>query len=347
MMKRQRILFAPLDWGLGHATRCIPLIRKELDTGNEVILAASGRSASLLRKAFPTIGVHAIPDYGVHYPSKGWLLGRLILQVPAIMKAIRAEHVWLDEFLKREQIDLVVSDNRYGMYSRRTRSVIITHQLFPVVPPLLSGITRRLVMRHLSRFDEVWIPDYPGEENLSGTLCHGKLPLHARFIGPLSRFPADSPVTRPTNAPRALALVSGPEPQRTIFLEQLREVLSALPMNSWIAEGSPESDAIRQEGALTIFPHLSDEQFTEAIRLADVIICRSGYTTLMDLHTLGRDAWLVPTPGQTEQEYLAHHFSSKYAWQVIPQEDIVRELPERLAEHLAKSPSSHPHGTLR
>jgi hypothetical protein len=329
MTTPQRILFAPLDWGLGHATRCIPLIRRELECGNQVVLAGSGRSAALLRKAFPNLTLHEIPDYDVQYQKKGSFVLRLIMQLPKIFRAVRDEHQWLEEFLEKEHVDLIVSDNRYGMYSRKVKSVIITHQVFPIAPGILSGLTQLMVNRHLNRFDELWIPDFGGADNLAGRLCHGKIPPHAKYIGPLSRFIPPA-VTSPGDAPDVIVLVSGPEPQRTIFLEHAIAILSEGRHNAWIVSGTPEQEGTQQLGTLTIYPHLGDEALTRAITLAKQIVCRSGYTTLMDLHALGRNAVLIPTPGQTEQEYLAAHFHDTFGWPVIRQERIVTELPALL-----------------
>jgi hypothetical protein len=326
----QRILFAPLDWGLGHATRCIPLIKRELERGNEVVLAGSGRSAALLRKAFPRLTLHEIPDYDVQYQKKGSFVLRLIMQLPKIFRAVRDEHQWLEEFLEKEHVDLIVSDNRYGMYSRKVKSVIITHQVFPIAPGIFSGLTLFTVKRHLNRFDEIWIPDFEGSNNLAGRLCHGNIPGHAKYIGPLSRFIRPL-VSSPGNSPDILVLVSGPEPQRTIFLEHALAILEAGNCNAWIVSGTPEKKGMQQRGTLTIYPHLDDEALTNAIICAKQIICRSGYTTLMDLHALGREAVLIPTPGQTEQEYLAAHFRATFGWHVIRQERMETELPEFLS----------------
>lgn len=332
----QRILFAPLDWGLGHATRCIPLIRRELERGNEVVLAGSGRSAALLRKAFPQLTLHEIPDYDVQYQKKGSFILRLLMQLPKIFRAVRDEHRWLEEFLEKQPVDLIVSDNRYGMHSRKAKSVIISHQVFPIAPGIFSGLTQFTVNRHLNRFDEVWIPDFEGSDNLAGKLCHGKIPANTRYIGPLSRFTSSTDAS-PDGAPEILVLVSGPEPQRTIFFEKVTAVLKQGNYRAWIISGTPEQEEIAQRGTLTIYPHMEDDSLQRAITHAKLIICRSGYTTLMDLHALKRKAWLVPTPGQTEQEYLAVHFHDAFGWKMIRQGQLEIELPALLREFIPRN----------
>lgn len=333
MAAAKRILFSPLDWGLGHATRCVPLIRRELALGHEVVLAASGRSAKLLQKTFPQLELHEIPGYDVHYSRNNLFILNLLTQIPKLFRAVRKERKWLNELLEKRSFDLVVSDNRYGMFSAKTRCVIITHQVFPITPKPLKRLTHSLVMRYLRKFDEVWIPDYAGDQNLAGLLCHGSMPFQPRFIGPLSRFESEiNTDLHTTDSPEILALISGPEPQRTILQEILTEQLLSTGKTCWIVSGVPEKEVEFQEGKLRIFPHLQDRELSAAILKARTIICRSGYSTLMDLHALGKKAILIPTPGQSEQEYLAAHFRERFGWTFLAQDELTTRLPSFLKE---------------
>jgi len=323
MTRQPRVLIAPLDWGLGHATRCVPLIKQYLREGYEVVLAGSGRSALLLKRFFPNLTLHEIPGYDVHYQEKGSFILHLLRQIPKIIRAVKAEHDWLNELLQREPFDLIISDNRFGLHTTRTRTVIITHQVFPSSPPLLRRLTYWQVWHYLRKFDECWVPDLPGDNNLSGSLAHGKMPLPVKYIGALSRF-SNQPLSSsaPSDWPEVLALISGPEPQRSILQEKMETAFKSSGKRCWIVSGTPESEATSEQGAVKIFPHLDDQQMMGAILHAGVIFCRSGYSSLMDLHVLGKKAVLIPTPGQTEQEYLATHFRDRFGWKILSQDAI-------------------------
>mgnify|MGYP003331702528 CR=1 FL=1 len=186
------ILVAPLDWGLGHAARCIPLIRHWLKEGHHVSVAAEGRTKALLQKHFPDIEFITLEGYGINYGRRLPLSVALSLQLPKFFRSVRMEHDWLETLLKQRRFDLVVSDNRYGLWSKQTRCVIITHQLFVKAPSLFSWMepfVHRQLHRMIARFDECWVPDFAGEKNLSGILSHQKKTNNKTFyIGSLTRF---------------------------------------------------------------------------------------------------------------------------------------------------------------
>jgi len=302
-----RILVAPLDWGLGHATRCIPIIRELLAQNVEVILAADKRPYELFAKEFPELEILRLPGYTILYPRERKMVRGIIAQSPRILWSAISEHRSLRELIRRKKIDAVISDNRFGLFSRRIPSIYLTHQISISMPTRLrwlAGLVRHMHRLAIERYTECWIPDFAGAENLSGSLSHGcPLPVNASFVGPLSRFRRG---TGGTEEFEVIAVLSGPEPQRTIFEEKVVEQLKSFRAKSLIIRGMPElTQRMRISDSLTVISHLDSSSLCAAIRSSTVVIARPGYSTLMDLAVLGKPAILVPTPGQTEQEYLA------------------------------------------
>ncbi|WP_207491719.1 glycosyltransferase [Aridibaculum aurantiacum] len=328
------VLVAPLDWGLGHSTRCIPLVKYFQQQGCHVILAAEGAQASLLAKEFPGVEILPLEGYRIRYSnSKRWFSVKIITQLPKILRSINKENVWLQQLLKRRKIDLVVSDNRYGLYSSSCTSVIITHQLQVKAPySWAEEWIQKVLYRYINNFSQCWVPD--GEkENLAGTLSHPaslpKIPVH--FIGPLSRMIDKSPLQYIYDL---LVLLSGPEPQRTL-LEEL--VIRQLPSGQKIllVRGLPHSkDELKLETA-EVVNHLASEKLNNAISQSRVVLCRSGYSSVMDLCKLQKKAILIPTPGQTEQEYLATYLRGK-GWCLTYNQDAFN-LHEALEEAKKKN----------
>lgn len=329
-------MVCPLDWGLGHATRCIPIVYEFLSLGYKVIIGTSGKQKSLLQQEFPTLTFLELKGYEVEYPKSDSMTLKILLQLPKINTAIKEEHLWLAKIIDKHQIDIVVSDNRYGLWSNKVKSILITHQIF-VKAPFGEWMIEQILKRHFDNFDEIWIPDVEGENNLSGDLSHKKsLTDKFKFIGLLSRFSnkiVTSSVPPFSGTYREddnfefdfIAILSGPEPQRTIFeniiLKQVENsnlkgiLVRGLPQNTCYSELVEEDkNTLRQaqcdsNSKLKVFNHLETDEFLHYLQKSRVVISRSGYSTIMDLAALGKKAILVPTPGQTEQEYLAkYHF---------------------------------------
>lgn len=301
-----RVLVAPLDWGLGHATRCIPLIRWLLANNTRVWVAANGPIAQLIRTEFPTIDLVACPDYAIALSQHSKQLRlKLVGQLPRIWKIYRQERRWLQNFIEKNQIQGVISDNRYGMFSRQIPAVCLTHQLqIETGSPFLNRLAAFVNQRLLSRFSEIWVPDEESTPGLAGKLSHPnrspKPPVH--YLGPLSRLK-----TTPTHSRiPLLILLSGPEPQRTI-LENMILAKTDWPVNSRLIRGKPGNQEVLTHPQLTIQSHAGSDEMNELMTAAATILCRSGYSTVMDLVQLEQTALLIPTPGQTEQEYLARH----------------------------------------
>ena len=314
-----KILLSPLNWGLGHATRCIPLVRQFLEQGDEVVLAGDGDSLLLLQRHFPSLRTITFPSLELRYTENNQQRGFYLRALPRLLRYAIANRYYLHQQLAIEHFDLIVSDNRIGFFSRQVRSVYITHQLYLRLPRrlrLLQPIARALHACVYSRYNEVWVPDYADpEHNLAGELCHGgSFDKRVKYIGPLSRF--SLPITYSAASHSAhgecpiitLALLSGLEPQRSIFERQLISRAMQSGERMILVQGLPSRPhTVIERGNITIVPHLSDEELFPLLQHAAVIIARSGYSTIMDLEVLGLlgKSELHPTPGQSEQEYLA------------------------------------------
>ena len=327
-----KILLAPLNWGLGHASRCVPLVRRLLDEGNEVVLGGDGESLTLLRKHFPKLRYVYLAPLQMRY-SKGKR------QVWAIMKALPALFVWslkdhtlLKAVLREEHFDQVISDNRFGLYLNRpstVETVYITHQLHIMLPQgwrWLEPVVERLHARVYTRFNKVWIPDLEdNEKSLAGELSHPKseiknLKSRIEYIGPLSRF-TGHPSPPYKSAYDVVAVLSGIEPHRTLLEKEIVARCAGKEEKVLIVQGLMNRPNTRIKRAnITIVPYINDEELIEALYGAKHIIARSGYSTIMDFYALGLlpaktsntpTIELIPTPGQPEQEYLAKWIAQK------------------------------------
>lgn len=308
--RKKRVLVCPLDWGLGHATRCIPIIEELAGQGAEVIIAADNGPYSLLKKEFPALEFIRFPGYTISYPRRGKVWLKMILSLPRILKEIIREHRELNEIIEKHNIDAVISDNRYGLWNNKVPCVFITHQVF-LKSPLFEKAIRQVIHYFIERFTFCWIPDAGGEENLSGELSHGKnLPPNASYTGPLSRFSA-SPGDAAEKRYDIMAIASGPEPQRQIFEEIILAQLKGTQLNALVVAGKPAEKINTSIENIKVIAHLERKGMQEAIISSEIIVCRGGYSTIMDLAALGKKAIFIPTPGQTEQEYLAKHFAGK------------------------------------
>lgn len=334
MHTSKRILFAPLDWGLGHASRCIPLIEECLLNGHEVIIAANQMISILLQKEFPTLRYLPLHGYNVTYSKKKWMLPIDILaQIPKIRTAIRTEHQWLQQAIEEYQLDLVISDNRYGLYTAKIPCVFITHQLQIQVPQssFLQKIINRLNHRYISKFTTCLVPDYEVDK-MSGYLSTATGLTNITYIGNLSRF---TQTKQPPPVYDLLVLLSGPEPQRSLLENLLLDQIQHTNLKTYVVRGKPGSlDKPIGSTNSTIVNHLSSSELQTVIASSAIVICRSGYSTIMDLIKLNRHAILIPTPGQTEQEYLASYLADKNWFMTCNQEDIsLKSLVDKYTNH--------------
>jgi predicted glycosyltransferase len=309
-----KILVAPLDWGLGHATRCIPLIRYLLQSGCNVVIATSGAQEILLKTEFPQLEFVRLAGYNIRYANnKRFFAFKIISQLPKILISIKKEKKWLEHYVLKNRIDIVISDNRYGLYNPGISSVIITHQLvikapFKIVEKTMQFFNYRLI----EKFNQCWIPDTGGQPNLAGVLSHpARLPaISTSYLGGMSRFQYN---THNRSKFDILVVVSGPEPQRTMLENKLLLQLQEFKGKCLFVRGLPASrkNITTDNNSIIIKNHLESSAMEAAFNESNLVISRSGYTTLMDICKLRKKSILIPTPGQTEQEYLAQHLENQ------------------------------------
>lgn len=303
------ILISPLDWGLGHASRCVQIIRILIDKGHKVSIAGSGRSLEMLKAEFPHLDFYHLPSFSPKYASSRYLVLTLLFQLPAFFKEFLLENIRLKRLLKVQDFDIIISDNRYGFRNAKKKCILITHQLMLKMPRgfgWAEWLVHLFVNILLKPFDSIWIPDFKEGFTLSGDLSHKyAIPSHAFFVGPLSRFEnnANLAVEKTIDV---LVILSGAEPQRSIFESSILKQLLELPYKSVIIAGKPESLSKAIVGNnIEIISFLTSNELLALINESKVVVCRSGYSSIMDLSILGAKVILIPTPGQTEQEYLA------------------------------------------
>lgn len=329
MPEAKRVLYCVLDWGLGHATRSIPIINELLAQNNDVVIASNGGALSFLRQQFPLLKSCELPAYNPVYPKGNnmvWAMGR---QVPKFVRTIRNEQNQTERIVTTEKIDCVISDNRYGCYSKKVKSVFVTHQVHLLMPyKWMEFGVNALNKALLNNFDECWIP--ADDEKLIPDLLHGHKKLNTKFIGYLSRLKT----TVKDKQYKVLAICSGPEPQRQIFENIISLQSKDFEYPMMIVRGVVDSkQQLLREKNTTLANYLDSEAMNQAINESEIIVSRSGYSTVMDLMKLGKKAIFVPTPGQTEQEYLARVLKEKRIAFSMPQNEFNLEVALKESEH--------------
>ena len=320
-----KILVAPLNWGLGHASRCIPLIHRLLDEGHEVILGGDGESLTLLRKHFPTLRYVYLAPLNLRYSKGSRQVWAIVKALPKLIAWSVKDHAMLAAVLREEPIDRVISDNRFGLYNQHTECIYMTHQLHIMLPKgwqWMESFVARLHARVYARFNKVWIPDHEDmDQSLAGALSHqddvrrSDVRRTIEYIGPLSRF--DITKTQDFEVSKnydVVAVLSGLEPQRTMLEREIATRYAGKEKRVLIVQGLMNRPNVRiKRGNITMVPFLSDAEIVPALLGAEHIIARSGYSSIMDFQTLGvlNKTELIPTPGQPEQEYLATWIAQK------------------------------------
>jgi UDP:flavonoid glycosyltransferase YjiC (YdhE family) len=297
-MNSKRILITPLNWGLGHATRCIPVIRLLLQLKHKVFIASDGVALDLLRKEFPELTFFELPGYNITYSkTSAWL--STLLHTSKILKVIELEHQQTEIVVSQNSIEVIISDNRYGCWSKNTKSIFISHHLNLPMPKGLGwvqGAANAFLKKKIKKFNEIWIPDNDNRE-FSGTLSHTNLPV--TFVGILSRF--KKVATQQQKIYRLAVVLSGPEPQRTLLEKIVLPQVIALNVPTIFVRGLLNE----KMGESEIINYLTSDELENVLNQSEIVIGRSGYSTVMDLAVLGKKAIFIPTPGQPEQEYLS------------------------------------------
>lgn len=307
-----KVLIAPLNWGVGHATRCIPIIRKLLSEGKEVHIASDGQSLILLKAYFPELVFHELPLLNIRYTQNFPLYFKFPIIALKLFRGYQQDRKAIQELQLQQQYDAIISDNRYGVFCKGARSYIVTHQfrvLFNKIKPIewLSAI----IIKHLLKpFDTCLIPDYEGDNNLAGVISKPSKGIQYLYTKPLSRFPIDA-----SNIPlphyKLLIILSGPEPQRTIFEDLVVELASQSAKSIMLVRGTKEAPEIEVSKNVRVLDFAGDSMLQSLVHNSSTVIIRAGYSTIMDLNALKKGAILVPTPNQPEQEYLAKWLDGK------------------------------------
>ena len=316
MRKNKNILICPLEWGLGHAARMIPVAKRLRELNNNVFIGSGEIHLSLFRNEVPGLTYIDFPGFS---PSYSRILPQylaLLFQTPVFLYHIFREHFRLKKIINDYAIDIIISDNRLGLWNSRLKTVYVTHLPLIPLPRSLKFLELPGVLIHravIKRFSFCFIPDLPGEVNISGRLSHDvKVPGNVRYIGIISRFSNESSdAANPAPFIHNTVILSGPEPQREILKRKLISFFSNKTPPTVFFEGKPGTGTITKSGNIISYSHLQASEMKEVIKSSEKIISRSGYTTIMDLISLGCPALLIPTPGQTEQEYLAGYLSEK------------------------------------
>ncbi len=303
----KKVLVAPLNWGLGHATRCIPIINALIDQGIAPVIASDGAALSLLKKEFPELQTKTLPSYHIEYSKKGGNFKlKMLLNSPKIVHTINAEKKAIKRILEEEKFCGIISDNRMGVRHKSVSSVFITHQL-TVLSGNTTSFSTKLHNKYIKKFDVCWVPDMADDPNLSGELGHPKKStVPVMYLGPLSRFKYQIVPKRYD----IMVLLSGPEPQRTLLEQKLFQEFEQSDKKIVFVRGLIEgTQQTFVKNNITIHNYLTGKDLENTINSSNLIISRSGYTTVMDLAKLKKKAFFIPTPGQFEQEYLAQRLT--------------------------------------
>jgi uncharacterized protein (TIGR00661 family) len=317
---KKRILVAPLNWGLGHSTRCIPIINELLAHNFEPINASDGIALELLKKEFPKLSSFELPSYNITYAKKANSFKiKLLKDTPHVLKTIKREKKVVESLVETEAISGIISDNRFGVRHNAIPSVFITHQL-RVLSGNTTWLSSKLHQNIISKFNECWVPDHMGTTNLSGDLGHvPNFIASVKYLGPLTRFKKQDLEIEYD----LLVLLSGPEPQRTYLEEKLLSDLKHYNGNVLFIKGNVES--LQRKTVMdnvVIYNFMTSNQLEIAINKSNLILSRSGYTTIMDLAKLEKKAFFIPTPGQFEQDYLAKKLASEGIAPYCKQDDF-------------------------
>ena len=315
-----RIAYGILNWGLGHASRSVPIIEK-LNQNNEVVLFSDGLSAEWLKRNCSNNKIVDLPGYNMTYKHR-WMWMNVARGSVDLMNAVNREYTVLEKEHKKKSFDMVISDHRLGFRNDNIRSILLAHQInIPHSQPLLATMASNFQITYMEDFDEVWIPDYEDERlSLSGKLSRNKSLKNCRFIGPLSRF-----TTREKQKTEfeLAAILSGPEPARSKLESKLLKILGEVDRPSCLIRGTSKNtlDSVSHE-KIKIFDLCNSQSLREIIESSKVVICRAGYSSIMDMVATQTPAILIPTHNQPEQEYLASRMHDRYQFKSISEENL-------------------------
>ena len=329
--KNKKIIVAPLNWGLGHSTRCIPIINALIEEGFTPIIASDGAALKLLQKEFPELKSYRLPSYNIKYTKKGTRLKyRMLYDSLRIIKSVKREKSIIEKIVNKEGVIGIISDNRFGVRCKNVPSIYMTHQM-NVFSGNTTFLTTLLHQKVISKFDGCWIPDYNDDSSLAGILSDvNSSNIDIKYIGALSRFTYRE-VPKKLNL---LILLSGPEPQRTILEKIIFDELKEYDKKVLIVRGIiSDKQEITRIKNIKIINYMLKEELENSINESEFILARSGYSTIMDLEKLKAKAFFIPTPGQFEQEYLAKHLEQKKIAPYSNQQDFKINMLEKINDY--------------
>lgn len=303
---------------MGHATRCVSLINR-LKQLNTVVIGVTPSTEGVFNEHFPELKKVYIEPYHIKYSTKLSVTLKLLFDSYRIFKVIKKENNQLKQIVKENNINLIISDNRFGLYHKDVESIYITHQL-NIQANYFSNIANYIHSNYIKKFHKIWVPDYENETHcLAGDLSRNTRYKNVEYIGPLSRLEKLDEIIKFDY----LFLLSGPEPLRTQFEKQLIELSKTTQKNIALVRGSSLKTEFMYNSNLVIFDMPNERVLSRLILGAEHVFCRSGYSTLMDLHLLNKhEITLIPTPGQYEQEYLANYWKNKFGARVVIQNNL-------------------------
>lgn len=350
MQNYKRILVAPLNWGLGHSTRCIPIINALLEQGHRPYIASDGVALALLQKEFPNVPSFELPSYKITYAEKARNFKiKMIWDSPRVLKAMAEERNATKKLVKEHNLDGIISDNRLGVHYKKVPCIFITHQL-NVLSGNTTWMSSKIHQKIIKKFDACWVPDVEGNPNLTGKLGHlKKSKINIKYLGPLSRFEKKNTET----IYDLMVLLSGPEPQRTLLEEKLLKELEnhngrVLFVKGKIEETQTAEEINTRKGSIELYNFMQSEELETTLNQSAKVLCRSGYTTVMDLAKLEKKAFFIPTPGQYEQEYLAKRLEKQLLVPYCGQDDFTLDQLARIDsfEGLTKFETNMDYGNL-
>ena len=298
-ISNKTILISPLDWGFGHTTRCVSIIQKLIQQNNTLIFAGNDLQCQFIKTEFTALKTEFIDGYNIHLSSKKSTYWQLATQSSKILKTIKSEHNWVKQYINSNQIDFIISDNRYGFRHPKVKSIFIGHQINLQLPYLKKAVNHKLIQL-INKFNFCWIMDDP-KINLAGQLSNPKsLKIPFEYIGLQSRFTKQNLPIRYDY----LVIISGPSPENSIFLNQIETHFKTLKCKIAIVS------TVKSQQNIDNFDYYNNPTtylLNQLLNASKTIISRAGYTTLMELYALHKNAILIPTKGQYEQEYLAKH----------------------------------------
>jgi len=320
-----KMIYGVCSWGLGHATRSLPVIRKLIEEDNEITIISHGRSLQLLKNELgKNLEYIEISDYPMLLSENSrQFMAKSLIYWPIFVSQLRRGWKKLKKNLEHKKYDAIISDARYEIYNRKVPSFFISHQMRIMNPMRIKFLEKGSEIFNLfffRRYAGVIVPDYK-DDNLSGDLSHNLNKIDEKklhYVGALSDFKKK----QTKKDIDYLISISGPEPQRTMLQEKLLSKVDQLKGNIVITLGKTEGkDKIKKKNIQT-FSFLSKKDREDFLNRSKLVISRSGYSTILDLSVIGTKALMIPTPGQIEQEYLAKYHNSIKTFYCVNQSNI-------------------------